>query len=943
MSGMGNMEHNDLCVGIDLGTTNSVLATINEKPNGEIVSKVVDIARATDIYNSMGGEAKLSNMKRPILPSCVYYRQEKNYEPLVGDYARMQYPLRPHLTAKSIKSQMGSPTAHGLSPDIPDKSPAQIASRILKHMLKEASKVYRCDITDAVITVPANFDSAMCKATLDAARLAGIQVEDSDGKERPVLLSEPNAVIYDLINQIHNGEISSRILDLSEKKRVLVFDLGGGTLDITMHEIKRRDGIDNVLKVDEIATNRYTLLGGDDFDEIIAQAMYERYLKQYAKHPDVVAKLRQNENIIMPQLRVYAEHLKLDVNEQYGNDYSSGWDDEEEGEFAVGGSMGGSGYAYDDTFTRNEIESILEKLMGTELVFSDYKRIDKITDTRNIIYPILDVLYKTREKLGGTDAAVDAVIVNGGMSKFYMVTERLKEFFGFEPITVLDPDQAVARGAAVYHYYLHKYEQIQDDMRLVGDTDAGQTGTGYGKDGQKQAGLVSRNPAACVSPMAIQWGKSILNDSLYLGVKNGAVHKIIPTGAQLPYLSPVMTGFRIEPGQKTIAIPIKSRNLDGSYRTIANGNISFKKWYADGAFVAFMVHMGSNKVIAMKAWTSKDENGNEKIEEGYVEIAIDNGEQTRVKTKFIAPEGSILEPKAEVNNLLQLCQNYERYKDKHVRNNAAKRISECMSSICGAGNREAFAEAVLDGLENAGGDEFRMRMFVIARRIGEGWNDSQKKRLSRICMNQLSPALHGLPARGMKVSVNIQAIYALSICGNGGQLAELSKLHKTSQYLQACLYTHGKTRTEMEWLRDELNRDIKRASKGMDRNLQFSSYAMGIALRRDDKGSPFVDPQIETITAKDLCGVIKTGKLNDEELICCILALGYICDQRQRPSEMDFTVFLRALDTVKEIDHYYPALTVLKCEKAGGVAVKMMNGETLSGEEERFLLVKLGE
>ncbi len=224
----GEFEHNDLCVGIDLGTTNSVLATINEKPNGDAVSKVVEIARATDMYNAVSGEVKLTKMKKPTLPSCVYYRQEKSYEPLVGDFAKMQYPLRPHLVAKSIKSQMGNPMVSGLSPEIPDRAPAEISARILKHLLKEASKVYRCEITDAVITVPANFDSAMCKATRDAAELAGIKIKNKDGSERPVLLSEPNAVIYDLMNQIHNGEISNHILDLKGKKRVLVFDLGGG-------------------------------------------------------------------------------------------------------------------------------------------------------------------------------------------------------------------------------------------------------------------------------------------------------------------------------------------------------------------------------------------------------------------------------------------------------------------------------------------------------------------------------------------------------------------------------------------------------------------------------------------------------------------------------------------------------------------------------------------
>ncbi len=743
-------DHNDLCVGIDLGTTNSVFATINEKPNGDVVSKVVEISRGVDMYSAMSGEARLTTMKKPTLPSCVYYRQEKNYEPLVGDFAKMQYPLRPHLVAKSIKSQMGRSLAEGLSSDIPDKTPARISSRILKHMLREASKVYRCEITDAVITVPANFDSAMCKATRDAAELAGIKVKNEDGSERPVLLSEPNAVIYDLINQIHNGEISSRILDLSEKKRVLVFDLGGGTLDITMHEIKRREDNADILKVDEIATNRYTLLGGDDFDEEIAKAMYERYLKQFVSHPEVVSKLRKEEKVIMPQLRVYAEHLKLELNERCGDDYDSGWDDpDDEIEIPTGGNMGGIGYSYDDTFTKEEVENILSVFMASSLTYEDYKRVDRISETRNIIYPILDVLSKASNKLGIDNVIVDAVIVNGGMSKFYMVTDRLKDFFGFDPIVALDPDQSVARGAAVYHYYLHKYEEMRDDMKLLGNTETSLF----------DETMHERKTTPVMPHMAIQWGNNILNDCLYLGVKNGAVHEIVPTGAELPYMSSVMTGFKVEPGQNMIAVPIKSQNLDGTYRIIANGNISFKKNYPDGAFVAFRIYMGSNKVISMKAWTSRDVAGNQKIEEGFAEIAIDNSEKSKVKTKVMAPSGSKLQPKSEINNMLQLCQNYERCKNKQEKSNIAKRIAACVNSICNAGNKDEFAGAILEALSSVSSEESRLRLFTIARKVGTEWNDSEKRRLAMACMGQVSADINGFSTGGPKVSTNIQAVY----------------------------------------------------------------------------------------------------------------------------------------------------------------------------------------
>lgn len=939
-----NLEnHNDLCVGIDLGTTNSVLATINEKPNGDIVSKVVEISRGVDMYNAVSGEAKLTTMKKPTLPSCVYYRQEKNYEPLVGDFAKMQYPLRPHLVAKSIKSQMGRPTAEGLSPDVPDKTPAQISSRILKHMLKEASRIYRCDITDAVITVPANFDSAMCKATRDAAELAGIRVRNSDGSERPVLLSEPNAVIYDLINQIHNGEVSSRILDLSEKKRVLVFDLGGGTLDITMHEIKRREDNHEVLKVDEIATNRYTLLGGDDFDEEIARAMYERYLKQYASHPDVAAKLRKEEKVIMPQLRVYAEHLKLELNERCGEDYDySGWDDpDDEIEIPTGGNMGGIGYSYDDTFSKDEVEKILSVFMAPELTYGDYKRIDQITNTRNIIYPILDVLKKASEKLGTSEAAVDAVIVNGGMSKFYMVTDRLKEFFGLDPIVALDPDQSVARGAAVYHYYLHKYEELQDDMKLLGqDSDA--KARFRGQDAASADTAAGALKKTSVPHMAIQWGNNILNDCLYLGVKNGAVHEIIPTGEALPYTSSIMTGFKVEPGQNMIAIPIKSRNLDGTYRIIANGNISFRQKYYNGAYVAFMIHMSINKVITMKAWTSRDIAGTERIEEGYAEIAIENSERSKVKAKVMAPSGSKLQPKAEINNILQLCQNYERCRNKVEKSNIARRIASCVSSICNAGNKEAFAPAVLDALQSVSSEETRQRLFTIARKVGTTWSEQDKRRLAQACMSQLGAEINGFSAGGgPKVSANIQAIYTMSICANAGQLQKLSALHDTPRYLQACLYTHAKSRTELPWLLDEFEKDAKKSLKGLGNNIQFSAYAVGIALRKGGFEQTALSSDEEERIVKRICMVVASGRLSSEELTCCILALGWICDQRTHSSRMDNGILQEVLDTLTHLEYSYSVITVMKQEKARAVALKMVNGESLDVDEEQFLLTKL--
>ncbi len=932
------LKSDALYVGIDLGTTNSVIAIINEKPNGNIVSKVLDVPRPCDIY-SVTGENKLSNERKSTLPSCIYYRQEKNYEPIVGDFAKRQYPLRPHLVSKSIKSQMGEPLAQGLSPDIPDKTPAEIASRILSHLIKEASRMTRYHIEDAIITVPANFDPSMCQATRDAAALAGIHVKNADGSEKPILLSEPNAVIYDLINQIHNGEISSHIIDLSSKKRVLVFDLGGGTLDITMHEIQRREGMEDILKVDEIATNRYTLLGGDDFDNEIAKVMYQHYLRQYQNSKEVVQKLRKEEEVIMAQFRVYAENLKLELNEKYGQDYDpdavSGWNDweEEEETFPVGGNMGGIGYSYGDDFTKEQIEEILSVFMGEDLAFDDYHHLENIPaeKTKNIIYPILDVLQKAAQKLGTDHITVDEVIVNGGMSKFYMIIDRLKKFFGFDPIVALDPDLAVARGAAVYHYYLNKYGSLlEDDMK----TEHGESTirTDYEK---KPSPSRTSN---FVRPPAIEWGSNILNDALYIGLSHGAVQEIIPSSAALPYKSEIMRGFYINPGQPKVSIPIQSRNLDNTYRKISSGNITFNKSYKNGAYVSFQIYMGRNKVISIQAWTSSDLEGNFILEKCQTEISIDKSTSSETKIKLVTRAQNVLNPKNYVSSLLQLCNNENNRNNN--KNSVRQRIEVSVKAICSAKNKADFADEILKVLESNYPDKTRERFFTIARKIGTEWNASQLDRLSKICMGQISGVISGFgKTTGSSVNTNIQAIHALSICANPSQLARIATLHqKDARYLHACMFTFGRRHANIDMILSVLKEDVRKVNNKTKSHIQASSHAIGMALMKSSCPPELISEEKEQNIASLLCDAILSRNLGSEELVCCILAIGWICDQRYHPW-YDTAKLYEIISIIEAVNDYY--YEPHKYIKAKQVTLKMLNGVQLNEDDERFLLTKI--
>lgn len=948
-------EHNDLCVGIDLGTTNSVLATVNVKANGDVVSKVVDIPRAVDMYSTMSNAAKFQQSKKPTLSSCVYYDEERNYQVIVGDFAKNRYSLRPHLVAKSIKSQMGNALAEGLADGIPDKTPAQISSRILEHMLKATEKIYRTEIHDAIITVPANFDSVMCKATRDAAELAGIAVTNADGSERPVLLSEPNAVVYDFINQVHNGEISDRILDLSSPKKVMVFDLGGGTLDITLHILARREDNPDILKVKEIATNRYTLLGGDDFDEEIAKYMYRRYLAQYQKHPQIISRIQREEKAVMAQLRSYAEELKLELSSRHGDEYANtGWDDEED-DFPVGGTINSTGYAYDDSFVTADIEHILTPFMGEELNFDDYKRLASLKNTKNIIYPVLDVLAKAAVRLNDDNLAIDAVIMNGGMSRFYMITDRLEKFFGFPPIVALDPDQSVARGAAVYHYYLHKDETLQEDMKKVG-VSAGVVSPKQSVSAPKSAennigggvGTLPTQAAVEKRPSPIEWGKPILNDALYLGARNDNHIKIIPTGAELPYTSEVMTGYRIMPGNDLIELPIQSQSIDNTYRTIARGRIKFGRKYEDGGFVALQIYMRANKVITLNAWTSQDEGGRKKIEEGSVNIEIGGQPKNSRGSRVISHTGSRLNPTAELSAIEQRCTAYERLKGKLAtvqkkRSMLAKEMRTLVQSVIKAGNPNDFAEPILKAIERHSGEEFVQRCLIIARKIGTGWTAEQKRKLFSLCTEQISGELQGIDfdvfgRRNNNTNTKIQAIYTLTVCDAPREVSQMDALHAYDKFLTACLYMHAKTKTKIPWIYEKFRQDVQNVINHRASNLQHSSHAMGVVFFDND--SLELDGVKRDDVLHYLGDIISYGHINTTELICCLIAAGCVGNQ-QRGLAVDGGELKRVVDIAEELHNFYNYMDYQAAVKAREVALKLLKGTTLDMDDERFLLEKL--
>ena len=965
---MTNEKMNDLCIGIDLGTTNSVLATVNQKPNGDLVSTVVDLKRAVDVY-TCNGKVKPQLEKRSTLPSCVYYNEDNGYYPVVGNYAKDRYAVRPHLTVKSIKSHMGEKDISnlGYADELPDKTPAQISSRILQHMLKEASGIFHHQIQEAVITVPANFDSIMVKATIDAAAMAGIKVLNDDGTERPIILEEPKAVLYDFINKAANGEISNYILDLSSKKNVMVFDLGGGTLDITLHEVKRRDDNPEIIKVDDIAINRYTLLGGDNFDQALAEEMYNRLLKQFERREDIVRQLKKDKKAIMSQLLVYAEDLKLDLSmdvENGGMNSSNsdgwGWDDDDDSQdgFDVGGNVGSTGYSYDDHFTQDELERVFQPFMGENLSLNDYKDIENIgalENTNNIVYPILDVLNKAAKKLGVNQVKVDGVILNGGMSKFYMVKNRLKDLFGFPPIEAMDPDLAVARGAAVYHYYLKKTQYaISDDMRTVGSDDLKSNLSSNVENISRQSkpssygvrrNIVELKPI----PHRVEWGRNIINDSLYLGMSNNTRLEIIVTGTELPYTSELLTGFQLQPCTKDgrIDIPIQIKNVDGrSFRTIASGQINFSQKYPQGAYVVLKVEVSSSKIITLQAWTCAKSTGEGILENGLCRIEISDEEKLRQKKKLVKEYGNKMQPASTLNSLRNLFMQKKRQRwsvDRQKEKSAAAR--QLVTQIITCTNPEDFVEPVIAGIYDYNGcEEYRCRLLIIARRLSVYWSDREKHRLSEAALDVLSADTMGFglgfSSSGERTNTKVQAIYAIAVCGTPNKVSKLKSLRNVASYLNSCLYAYGMQHVDIPWIVEQLAKDcsILIESNGK-RNIQNSAYAVGLAFRNYNVCDK-EEQRIRNLAANWILKALQASDITGTETICCIIALGLVCDQRLA-NRMDDKIMVAAETILVHIDRYVYWQDLEAAQKCAGIALKMIRGEQLNSMEEQFLLKKL--
>ncbi len=344
-------------IGIDLGTTNSCMAVYE---GGEPIV----------IANAEGSRTT---------PSVVAF--SKTGERMVGQVAKRQAITNPERTIISIKRDMGS--NRKVSIDGKNYTPQEISAMILQKLKADAEAYLGQKIDKAVITVPAYFSDAQRQATKDAGKIAGLEVLR--------IINEPTAaaLAYGMDKEIN--------------QKILIYDLGGGTFDVSLLEIS--DGVFEVL-----ATNGNTRLGGDDFDERIMDWIADSFKKESGV--DV-----RNDKMAMQRIKEAAEKAKIELSGMMSTNINLP-------------------YITADATGPKHFETTL-----TRAKFNDL--------TADLVQKTIEPMKQALSDAGIKPSEVDKVLLVGGSTRIPAVAEAVKNYIGKEPFKGINPDECVAIGAAV--------------------------------------------------------------------------------------------------------------------------------------------------------------------------------------------------------------------------------------------------------------------------------------------------------------------------------------------------------------------------------------------------------------------------------------------------------------------------------------------------------------
>ena len=346
-------------IGIDLGTTNSCVA-------------VMEGGKPTVIANAEGDRTT---------PSVVAYT--KDGERLVGKVAKRQAVVNHENTVQSIKREMG--TDHKVKLNGKEYTAPEISAMILSKLKADAESYLGGPVTQAVITVPAYFNDSQRQATKDAGKIAGLEVLR--------IINEPTAA--SLAYGLDKGE--------NKNQKILVYDLGGGTFDVSILEIG--DGVFEVL-----STNGNTRLGGDDFDNRIIDLLVEQFKKDNGTD-------LSKDKLAMQRLKEAAEKAKIDLSAT--------------------------------PMTTISLPFISADANGPKHMEMELSRAKFDQITEDLVKETIECTEKALKDAGLQKSQIDKVVLVGGSTRIPAVQDAVQKFIGKEPYKGINPDECVAVGAAI--------------------------------------------------------------------------------------------------------------------------------------------------------------------------------------------------------------------------------------------------------------------------------------------------------------------------------------------------------------------------------------------------------------------------------------------------------------------------------------------------------------
>lgn len=417
-------------IGIDLGTTNSIVSVANKTIHGGFEAETLRVTQVDEVG--------LGIVESEDLPSVLYVEEGgTNY---VGRYAKRMNSLYKKRVIKESKSYLGKSKKWTI--DGTDYTPEIVASFYLDVMKKQVEKYYNGEkVNGAVITIPANFHFQQQQETRNAGVLAGFD------PDKIHMIPEPTAALLDFLNEEEKKAPEARRLRLETgPKKLLVFDLGGGTCDVSILQVQENE--DKKLSIVELSISQYTELGGRDFDQYVTQVLLNKFLTERGLTVKLVRE--QYGDTVFANLVECFIDFSENAKKKFSTIVLSSRKDyfEHQAEF--------DNSTYMEMLPTHLPTELISRLTITKKEYDEaikpllYAEID--TRNKNIEAPIRSALEEARLGKMSVDD-IDAVFLVGGMTYFPTVQNRIYEIFNrrIKPLQSINPMISVSRGAAIYH------------------------------------------------------------------------------------------------------------------------------------------------------------------------------------------------------------------------------------------------------------------------------------------------------------------------------------------------------------------------------------------------------------------------------------------------------------------------------------------------------------